>query len=267
MKELFNEIKFAKISIIKNIQSSAELRSSFLTSIFGMMINNIAFIIIWISFGKISGGLGGWSAVDYLLSFGISTLSFGITFGLFGGILNLPEIVKNGELDKFLLYPKNLLLRISTSSIRISAFGDLFFGLICIIAWIYLTNSFSLFVIASIILFSLLAFFIWFFFTIFIISISFYFSDSRLLVDGLLELTIAPSHFYGGAFQGITRNIFIFVIPSMLFGNLPLEIIKNPTLKMYLLVVAIVIFWILFANYIFRLSIRRYESSNFINFG
>lgn len=267
MKDLLKEIAFAKQSIKKNIQSSAELRSSFLTSLIGMAINNTAFLIIWMSFGRIAGGMGGWQSVDYLLAFGISTLSFGVAFGFFGGIREIPEIVKIGDLDKFLLSPKNLLLRISTSKINVSAFGDLLFGFICILSWVFLTRYYSPFVIINILWFSILATLIWFFFTVFINSIAFYFSDSRTLSQGLFEMLITPSIFYGGVFQGLLRNLFILVVPAMLLGNLPLEIIKNPSIGMYIVTFLITVFWIILSIFVFKHSVKRYESSNFINFG
>ncbi len=73
LKEIYKEIYFAGYSIYKNLQSSMELRFSFWFAIFGMALNNVAFIIIWMSFGVIAGDMGGWQAVDYLLAFGIGT--------------------------------------------------------------------------------------------------------------------------------------------------------------------------------------------------
>jgi ABC-type uncharacterized transport system permease subunit len=80
-------------------------------------------------------------------------------------------------------------------------------------------------------------------------------------------MLITPSVFYGGAFTGWLRNFFIFIIPSFLLGNIAVDVIKNPTWEMYLTVSVITISWILLSLYIFKISLRRYESSNFINFG
>ncbi len=61
-----NEIKFALYSIKKNIQSSAELRTSFLMNVFGMAINNTAFIILWGFFVNTVGKIGGWTVADII---------------------------------------------------------------------------------------------------------------------------------------------------------------------------------------------------------
>jgi len=267
MKEIVKEIKFALESIKQNIKSSAELRASFLTSLFGMMINNSAFLVIWMSFGNLAGNMGGWQTIDYLLSYGMVALSFGVCYGFFAGIRYLPEIVRFGDLDKFLLSPKNVLLRISVSKFEASAIGDLAFGMICVSAWVFITGNSSIFTLLNILFFTLSASLIFFFYGVAANSLAFYFADSRIIIQGVWEMLLTPAIFYGGAFQGIIKNVFIFIVPAMLLGNLPLEIIKHPTLNMYLLTVGITFFWIVFSIYIFYKSIRKYESSNFINFG
>ena len=261
------EIYFAFYNIKQNLKSAAELRASFWTSLIGMTINNSAFLLIWMSFGKIAGDMGGWNYIDYLFAQGIVTIAFGVCYGFFAGIRYLPEVVKFGELDKFLLSPKNILLRISVSKFEASAMGDLLFGIICILLWVFLTNHFSFFILLNIIFFTISASCIFFFFGVVANSLAFYFADSRTIVQGVLEMLLTPAIFYGGAFQGVLRNIFIFFIPAMLLGNLPLEIIKNPSLIMYLIVSLITLFWIFLALLVFKFSLRKYESSNFINFG
>ncbi len=267
MKEIFKEIKFAGHSIKQNVKSSAELRASFMTSLFGMMINNTAFLVIWMSFGKVAGNMGGWSYIDFLLASGVLTVAFGICYGFFAGVRYLPEVVKFGDLDKFLLSPKNILLRLAVSKFEASAMGDLIFGILCIFAWAFLTKSFSIIFLLNTIFFSISASCIFFFFGVVANSLAFYFADSRTIVQGVIEMLLTPAIFYGGAFQGILRNIFIFIVPAMLLGNLPAEIIKNPSLFMYLVTLGITLFWIFLALFVFKISIKKYESSNFINFG
>lgn len=267
MKEIYKEIRFAIFSIKQNLKSSAELRASFWASLVGMMINNTSFLVIWMSFGSLAGNMGGWNYIDYLLANGICSMSFGVCYGFFAGIRYLPEVVKQGDLDKFLLSPKNILLRLSVSRFEASAMGDLLFGVVCVLIWMYLTNNLTLSIILSTTFFTMVASCIFFFFGLLANSAAFYFADSRTIVQGMIELLLTPAIFYGGAFQGYLRNIFIFVVPAMLLGNLSLEIIKSPSIHMYLLTTCITIFWIIFSLTIFKFSIRKYESSNFINFG
>jgi ABC-2 type transport system permease protein len=267
IKNIKTEIKFAFFSIKQNLKNNSENRVSFFISLFGMTINNTAFLIIWMSFGKVAGNMGGWNYVDFLLANGLLTISFGIVYGFFPGVRYLPEVVKYGDLDKFLLSPRNFLLRLSTSKLETSAMGDLFFGVVCILFWAFLTANFSIIFFLNIIFFSVIASCIFYFFGVFANSLSFYFNDARTIVQGTLEMLLTPAIFYGGAFQGVLRNLFIFIVPAMLLGNLSVEIIKYPSLKMYLIVIFITSFWIFFSLWFFKKSLRKYESSSFINFG
>jgi len=110
------DIRFAIYAIKKNIQNSAELRSSFLMNIVGMVINNTSFILLWIFFVKSVGEIGGWTAADIVALQGFSAISFGIIFSAFAGIRRLPDSVSSGAFDRFMLSPKNLLIRVATSS-------------------------------------------------------------------------------------------------------------------------------------------------------
>ncbi len=267
LKEFIKEIKFGLYSVYKNIQSGMELKFSFWFAIFGMALNNVAFLIIWMSFGAIAGDMGGWRAVDYLLAFGIGTSAFGIGLIFGGGLRKLSVHIRQGTFDKFLLSPKSVVWRLSTSELWVSAFGDLLFGIISICTWVFLTDNFSLFVISNILFFVVVATLIWHFYSLLIHSLLFYFADGITIVQGLFELLLTPSMFYGGAFTGWLRNFFIFVIPSFLLGNIAIEVIKSPTWEIYLTVSLITIFWIFFSLWIFKRAVRKYESSNFINFG
>ena len=45
-------LKLALLNIKKNFKNEKELKSSFITSLIGMAINNIAFLLLWYYFGK-----------------------------------------------------------------------------------------------------------------------------------------------------------------------------------------------------------------------
>ena len=135
-------IKLALINIKKNIKNEKELKSAFLISIIGMCINNMAFLIIWFYFGKTVGELNGWSAMDIFGLYGFSATSFGLITALFAGMVEIPTYIATGNLDKYLLTPRNILLKISTSKISTSAIGDFLYGIVCFIVFRVFFNSF-----------------------------------------------------------------------------------------------------------------------------
>jgi len=260
------ELRFALYAIKKNIQSSAELRTSFLANIFGMAINNLSFVILWVFFVKSVGIIGGWTAADIIGLQGFMALSFGIVFSMGAGIRKLPDYVAGGTFDSFMLSPKNLLVRIATSSFNPSAVGDMVFGIACLAIYGFLTHIGlgQVLLMAMLTAFSVIVFLS---IAIVVFSTSFLFIDSYAVATSIFELFMTPSLFHGGAFQGTMRFVFTFIIPSLLVGSLPIEAMKDELFAKFVLIGALALFWFVVSQKIFAAAVRKYESSNFMTFG
>ena len=63
MEVNMKNIKLGILNVKKNIKNAKELKIAFITTIIGMFINNIAFILLWFYFGKLVGELNGWSKI------------------------------------------------------------------------------------------------------------------------------------------------------------------------------------------------------------
>ena len=263
---MMKELRFALYAIKKNIQSSAELRTSFVMNIFGMAINNTAFIILWGFFVKSVGVIGGWTVADIIGLQGFVALCFGIVFSAGAGIRKLADYTASGAFDRFMLSPKNLLVRIATSSFGVSALGDIVFGIVCLGIYAFLIHA-SIYQILLIALLVLISTIVFLAAAIAIYSTSFFFTDASSVTGSLFELFLTPSLFHGGAFQGVMRFIFTFAVPSLLIGALPVEIVRDISLGKLLLVSVLAIFWFLVSINIFNRAIKKYESSNFMTFG
>ena len=260
------EINFALYAIKKNIQSSAELRASFLMNMFGMILNNLGFIILWVFFAKIAGNIGGWTANDVIGMLGFSSLAYGVVFSFGSGLRNLPDYIASGVFDRFMLSPKNLIVRIATASFDTSAVGDIVFGFVCIAVYLFLISATLLQVLFSL-LFIFLSSFIFLAVTISIVSVGFFFSDASPVTQSLFELFITPSLFHGGAFQGGLRIFFTFIIPSLVVGTLPIEAIRDVSIEKAIMVGFLGMVWFVFSLGLFGKAVKKYESSNFMSFG
>ncbi|QQS21198.1 MAG: ABC-2 family transporter protein [Candidatus Moraniibacteriota bacterium] len=263
---MMKELHFALYAIKKNIQSSAELRTSFLMNIVGMSINNTAFIILWGFFVKSVGVIGGWTVADIIGLQGFAALCFGIVFSAGAGIRKLAEYTASGAFDRFMLSPKNLLVRIATSSFGVSALGDIVFGIVCLGIYTFLIQA-TIQQILLIVLLVAISTMVFLSAAIVIYSTSFFFTDATSVTGSLFELFLTPSLFHGGAFQGAMRFIFTFAIPSLLIGALPVEIVRDISLGKLLLVSVLATFWFIVSINIFKRAVKRYESSNFMTFG
>ena len=263
---MMKELSFALYAIKKNIQSSAELRTSFLMNIVGMSVNNTAFIILWVFFVKSVGVIGGWTAADIIGLQGFVALCFGIVFSAGAGIRKLADYTASGAFDRFMLSPKNLLVRIATSTFGVSAIGDMVFGIVCLGIYAFLIHA-TIYQILLVVILVIISTIVFLAAAIAIYSTSFFFTDASSVTSSLFELFLTPSLFHGGAFQGVMRFIFTFAIPSLLIGALPVEIVRDISLEKLLLVSVLAVCWFAISIYIFNHAIKKYESSNFMTFG
>lgn len=259
-------IKFAILNIKKNFQNAKELKSAFITSIIGMCINNIAFIVIWYYFGKIVGNINGWEPSDVFGLYAFSTISFGLVCSFFYGIFNIPTYISTGNFDKYLLTPKNTLLKVATSAISTSALGDLIFGIICFVIFAFVSKLTFIQMLVSILLMIITAI-IFFAFSLICMSVSFYLMDGENISQGLYGMFLSASLYHGGAFTGILRAIFVFVVPALLLGAIPVEVVKSQSLIDLGLIILLTIVWLILSIMFFYKSLKKYESNNFFGFG
>jgi len=263
---MMKELLFVFYTIKKNIKNSAELRTSFLMNIFGMAINNIAFVFLWVYFVKSVGIIGGWTTYDIIGLNGFAALTYGIIFSVFMGIRKLPDYISSGSFDRFMLSPKSIIMRVATSAFSPSAVGDIIFGIICLSVYGFLIHI-SMIQIIFIILLILFAAIIFFSLATIIYSLGFYITDTSEISDGAFQLFFTPTLFHGGAFQGVIRFIFTFVIPSLLIAAIPTETVKNISFGTLLMTGLLSFFWLFISIKLFNHAVKKYESSNLMNFG
>ena len=263
---IMGSIRLALLRIRKNFKNEKELKSSFIISVVGMALNNVAFLILWYYFGNSIGELNGWSPMDIFGLYAFSSTSYGIIVCLFSGMFDIPNYISTGNFDKYLLTPKNILLKVSTSKISTSAIGDFLFGIVCFIIymiWGSLTItqfllSLLLILISSVVFYS---------FSLICMSVSFYLMDGHNVSQGLYGMFLSNSLYHGGAFTGVLRFIFTFIMPSLLLGAIPVEIVKNLSITNLIIIVLLTIFWFIIAVLFFYKSLKKYESNNLFGFG
>lgn len=256
------ELDFYKYQLAKNFKNERALRLSFSIQIIGMIINNLAFYVIWIYFMKAIGNTNGWGVIDAIGLLSVSIFSYGASHVLFGGINELTDKVISGSFDSLLTKPKSLYFRILNQRFNVSAIGDLLQGIVGIIIFIALAQpSFTQILLLIVMLPP--AIIIMTAFNIIADCLIFWSPQAENLNKAFSDLLIMPSTQPITLLTGFMHFFYIFAIPAMLLAGLPVQALKDANWWLVPLAYAIAIFWYLLSKFVLSRALKRYESANF----
>ena len=233
---------------------------TFISNIIFMIINNGCFIVQWIILYSLKEDVGGYTFKQVLLLWGIAAFTFGISRFFFKEAFDLPEIINSGKLDNYLVQPKNVLISCITSSVEVSAIGDMIYGLIMVILFGLSIKNVLLFIICGIcgaltitsisIIFS---------------SLSFWFGRTEMITNTVNSLMINFATYPEGIFKGIIKFMFYTFLPLGITTYVPVRVVSEFSINSLIYVIVGTIFFVTLAFLIFYRGLKKYSSANLMN--
>lgn len=257
LTEAKNLMKVILLSVKYNIMREMTNRTTFLTNIGFMILNNASFIIQWIILFQLKANIGGLRLDDVMLLWGLAASSYGLSHILFQRAFELPGLILNGKLDSFLVQPKSVLLCVIASGTNTSAIGDLLYGYL-----VFILFKFSILNLLLFTLFSILGALILTGFSVITGSISFWITRGDLLADNINHITILFSTYPDSIFKGFVRLLLYTVIPIGFVVYLPMNILLHFNLFYLLAVMGFSVFMTSAAFLIFYRGLRKYTSGS-----
>jgi len=253
-------IKYLTQCIKYNLLVAKEYRTSFIIQTIFMFINNGFFLIFWIIlFRANDNSMNGITMNDILYLWSLPTISYGISFFVFGGTDNISKNIITGQFDMYMIYPKHPLVSIITSRSDFSAFGDLTYGLVL---GLFATN-FDIGKYLLLILFSTLGTLFFVFSNVIIQMLSVWFGDVSDVADKYKHnLLVTFSIYPETIFNKYIKILLYTVIPTAYIAYVPIKLIQYFTIKNLLLFTGASIVYIVIAISVYNFSIKRYESGN-----
>ncbi len=260
LTEAKNQIKVSLTSIKYALQREMLNKVTFLTNIIFMILNNACFIVQWVILYSLKENVGGYTLREVLLLWGLAASTFGASRFFFKDAFNLTEIINDGKLDVYLIQPKNVLISSITSSVDVSALGDMLYGFIMLFIYGFSIKSFLLFTLFTIcgaltitavsIIFS---------------SLTFWFGKIDIITNTVNNLMTSFATYPDGIFKGTIKILFYTIIPIGFVNYLPVKIITNFNIFYLLIVILIAILFITIAFVVFYKGLEKYSSSNLMN--
>jgi len=189
-------------------------RSSYLYEMLGMAILTLVHIFgIYFLFENFTS-VGGWHFWEVVYLYALTTVSMGIAQLMASGLNHIPEFVRMGDFDRYLIRPISPLIHILPYSFALHRIGRLIQGSIALVIALYMRNiDFGLFEfwIISSTLFSITLIY----FALFLIGAicSFWTIQSSELFNSFTYGGLEMSKYPVSIYQPWLRNIFVFVIP------------------------------------------------------
>ncbi len=244
-----------------NLSSNMAYSTSFLIQVFGMALNNSAFVVFWfVLFDRIGGDIAGYAFSDVMLLWAIAASGIGLGVVLFGNAPFLSRIIYSGELDVFLLQPKPVLPNVVMSRMVVAGWGDFIYGVILFVS----TQQVTVFGVLLFALFVLLMAVVYTAIRVIYHCVSFYVGNAEGFASLAGELIITFSIYPGSVFKGASSWILHTLIPAAIVTYIPSRIFQEFDLLSLIIVLGADTVIVALAFVLFRRGVKKYESGNLI---
>ncbi|MDR0405004.1 MAG: ABC-2 family transporter protein [Oscillospiraceae bacterium] len=261
LNELKKNIKILAINLKYNMAKEMENRTSFVSQVIFILLNNALYIVQWLVFYRLKSTIGGYSFDNILILWALGAASYGISHLFFENVYYIPELISNGKLDAYITQPLNVLWNVSVSKTKPSAFGDLLYGIV--LAIISIGADFQK--IFLFMLFSCLGAIILTSFSILASSLTFWIKRGEQIAHNL-DFSIRIASLYPeGIFNNFIKVILYTIVPTGFIIYLPIRIILNFNLISMISVILFASFFALLAFYVFNKGLKKYSSSNLMS--
>ena len=255
-----NQIKVVLMSYKYSFMREMLNKTSFISGIVFMMLNNACMIGQWIVLFTLKADFGGYGLREIILLWGFAAGTYGVAHAFFAQAFHLSDLIINGKLDAYLVQPKNILISVITSAIIPHALGDIIFAYVA--CFIYSLNIkvillFTLLIITGgLILTSLAAI---------LNSLSFWLKNSDLIADTGVSAVIFFATYPDGIFHGLTKWILFTIIPVGIANYIPVRSIINCDYSLILFNILACVLFVAFTFIIFYRGLKRYASGNLMS--
>jgi ABC-2 type transport system permease protein len=252
---IMHALRFLRALVATSLKVSMANRAAFLLQAAFMALNNLLFFSTWwILFARFER-VGSYAMPDMLLLFGVTAAGFGLSVVLCGGTLELARTITEGELDAFLVQPKNVLLRAVASRSVASGWGDLVSGFVLIglsdparLRWAPLAVALAaLGFVAS---------------ACAVHSLAFWLGRIDGLVRVFMEMIMTFSLYPPTLFGVGLRAVLFTIVPAGAIAYLPVELLRAPGLRTLATALLGVAVYVVLAAWLFQRGLRNYASGS-----
>lgn len=247
---LFSRLKIKKMLLFK---------ANLISQAVGMILNNMAFLLIWWLLLQRFGSINGYTFKEIILIEGFVAIFYAFFYLFFGGVMKLSDYLNQDRILDIQLYPASPLVILTTKSGAPSQFGDFIQGTAMLAIYLYFSPAAWFWIIIGLILSVAGMYGV----SLFVNSLVFFFPKTLTafaeIVDNIyIGGAMYPSQNFTGAFRYMLYLILLIPIVSY-----PIEVIRgifSPFTLIYTIVAVVGIN--LLGYFVWKKGIKRVESGS-----
>ena len=260
LMEVKNQLKVVFLSFKYAIMREMLNKLTFISNIVFMILNNTCMIVQWVVLYSIRDDIGGYTFRQVLLLWGVAAGVYGVAHFFFEKAFDLSDAINSGKLDVYIVQPKNILISIITSEIKISALGDIVFSFIIYFIYGFTLESFTLFTLfiitGGIILTTI---------SIILNSLSFWFDNSSMIAEVGNNLMVNFATYPDGIFKGISKILLFTIVPVGIANYIPIKVIIDFKFYLFFINISVCLLLVGCAFIVFYKGLKKYSSSSLMN--
>ena len=209
--------------------------------------------------------IGDWGRGQMIIFIGTFSMINGLNMLIyFFGVLNIPQLIKTGDLDQYLTKPVNPLLRITFENVNPGSFPLVILSVL-IIAYGVKTSGLevSFLLVTGYAAMVLLMTLLWYDMEVILRTIPFLVISANgiMQLEGhLIEMNFRVP---GILFKGVFKALFYFIIPYGVMSTVPTQLLSGMlTTPALLHALAVVVFFTAFTFRFWNFGLRRYKSAS-----
>lgn len=231
--------------------------SNLLSSIILISVKMGLFLLTWKFFFQKYSLVRGWGFEDMLAMTGIVMVSEGFVHAFLNGIRDLPSLIETGQLDLFLVQPRNTLLNLSLCKSNLNGFAEIIVGGVLLgVSGYFFTKAFALLWI--------LPLGVCFMYTLhmYLGSLCFFIQNSSSFIKELVQNACIIATQPNSAFTGFIRILTLTVLPVAFLSYFPIEYLRTNTRENAVYAFLGTFLFFILASFVFQRGVKRYESSS-----
>ncbi len=264
LDDLKHDVRVYAAMMKLQFRAGTALRGAFVTQVVGMVFNNIALLAAWLFLFARFGTIHGWSSTQLIGLQGINMLIYGLMLGAAGGITMLPQHVDQGSFDTFLTRPVGLISQIASCSFDISTIGDFGLGVVLMAWYVIHAHASAMALLLFVVMMLLGCILFWCFVGLLPSTLAFYVFDSERLIRYFAYVFLDGGMYPTGVIGGALRAVLLTGFPALFIGAVQIDVLRGVHWRLVGLGVIVTVFWLCLSLWLFRRSVRRYESANLV---